>query len=315
MSSSPSASQSSWSLIDYSKSDASTVDHLPLPDESEILRSRLSDLERKNAILEDQLRDLRYTTTNQSDEIMMVRRKLAELEDERTYLVAGLDPARRELEGELRRLKVDLGRERDKSRKGVLEDLLGRSGLRGNEEDGEISRAIWVDQERRIEQLGQDLESTTKELTEKILENQELHYINQNLETQNAKLTNEIREMGGNEDKLKSYKSSISNIKKKYKKQLEMKEKELKGEYKKKQDEVKNEKMKSEESNKKGNDKENEIEELKKKNEKLSRIIEKAKRENEEVSELLERSQAEMDRLSEEVEGKLKIIEGLGRKE
>ncbi|WWD02417.1 hypothetical protein V865_000456 [Kwoniella europaea PYCC6329] len=320
MSTSPSASQSSWSLVDGSTSDdthsiASTVEHTThLPDESTILRSRLSDLERKNAILEDQVGGLRYTTTHQSDEIITVRVKLTELEEERTYLQAGLDPIRKELENELRALKLELTRQKDKSRKDVLDDILCRSSVVDEPEsqDGTIGglKAICKDQEKRIERLNSQLIETNKDLSDKILENQELHYINQNLETQNAKLSEEIKQMGGNEDKLKSYKTSISNIKKRYRKQLEQKEKELKGDYKKKQDEVKDEKQKLQESNKKGKDKQSEIEELKKKNDKLSKIIDKAKMENEEANEMLEQKEKEIDRLREEIEGKLKIIEG-----
>ncbi|OCF57420.1 hypothetical protein L486_04878 [Kwoniella mangroviensis CBS 10435] len=321
---SPSASQSSWSLVDDSTSEdahsiASTVEHTTqIPDETTILRSRLSDLERKNAILEDQLRDLRYTTTNQSDEIITVRVKLIELEEERTYLQAGLDPTRKELENELEALKLELTRQKDKSRKGVLEDILCRSSIADEPErqEGTIGglRAICKDQEKRIERLNSQLTETNKDLSDKILENQELHYITQNLETQNAKLSEEIKQMGGNEEKLKNYKTSISNIKKRYKKQLEHKEKELKGDYKKKQDEVKDEKQKLQESSKKGKDKQSEIEELKKKNERLSKIIDKAKMDNEEVSEMLERKEKEIDRLREEVEGKLRIIEGMDKK-
>ncbi|WWC93618.1 hypothetical protein V866_000453 [Kwoniella sp. B9012] len=320
MSTSPSASQSSWSLVDDSTSDdaqsiASTVEHTThLPDEGTILRSRLSDLERKNAILEDQLGELRYTITHQSDEIITVRVKLTELEEERTYLRAGLDPTRKELENELRALKFELTRQRDKSRKDVLEDIICRSSIvdEPQSHDGTIAglRAICKDQEKRIERLNSQLTETNKDLSDKVLENQELHYINQNLETQNAKLSEEIKQMGGDEEKLKNYKTSISNIKKRYKKQLEQKE----NDYKKKQDEVKDEKQKLQESSKKGKDKQSEIEELKKKNDKLSKIIDKAKMENEEVNEMLEQKEKEIDRLREEVEGKLKIIQGLDKK-
>ncbi|WWC90802.1 uncharacterized protein L201_005739 [Kwoniella dendrophila CBS 6074] len=351
MTASPSLSQSSWSFIDDSafdedlenvllSSSVSTLHHthnrqhiqqqslapfFALPDENDILRSRILDLERKNVILQDQMDEHQYTSFNQSEEISTVRRRLNDLEEENTYLKAGLDPSRQALDNEVRRLKIKLGEKKDEERRGVLEEIVKRieenhhleilsmdevKSVLGDDDNvrtiGGLKK-LALDQNTRISKLTKELNENENELTEKTLLNHELVYINKNLETQNAKLSEEVKTLGGNEEKLKNYKSSIANIKKKYKKQLAQKELELKDDFLRKQDEIKAENKKIKENKKAIKEDQTELAYYKKKNERLSKLIDKTKLENEQLNEELDKSREEINSLVDKVNLQLKI--------
>ncbi|WWC71659.1 uncharacterized protein I206_105617 [Kwoniella pini CBS 10737] len=329
MTSSPTASQSSWSLIDeeetnIASSSTSTLDHniqpaigptaLPDLDENDILRSRISDLELKNTIYEQQIKEHEYTTFNQSEEIAEIRQRLNELEDERIYISAGLDPSRKELESDIRKLELSIGEEGDKTRNEMLIEY--KKHLKSNGENIEPSKkdfaeleVISSNQSKRIKELTNQLNQMNDENYQKELLNYELQYIIQSIEIVHIKVNNELKELGIENHKLDNYIHSINNIEKRYKKKLEERGNQLKVEYENKQNDIKLENDKNLELKTKNKKTEKEIKHLKKNNDKLSKIIEKVKSENDDMTTQLEESQVEIDRLKEEIKDKLKIVE------
>ncbi|WWC63194.1 uncharacterized protein I303_105794 [Kwoniella dejecticola CBS 10117] len=306
MTSSPTASQSSWSVVEaedarsIASSSTSTLDppsQSPIEppallgiDENNILRSRISDLERNNAILEDQLREHRYITWNQSDEIVELREKINELEDDKKYIAAGFDPGQKENQREIAKMKIRIGQEGDKARNEMLAAYQKHLKSLGDDvqptkKDLAESNVILSNQAKRIEELVDQLKEATEQIHHKETLIDELTYIAQSLETEHAKLSHELKEMGMDQKKLDGYKTSIVNVKKRYKRRLAQREKGLKVDSKTNKANVVQEDDKADsglgDPSKEADDK---VQSLKKENDESIQFVDQVKLENEQIT-------------------------------
>ncbi|WRT68303.1 uncharacterized protein IL334_005279 [Kwoniella shivajii] len=312
--SSPTMSQSSWSVLDdvtdtdSSEDDASApaasdsvilqqtppLTSLDVPDALSICRSRIADLEKQVNILKGQVSEYAFTSQNQSEEITEVRSKLNNLEEEKRYSSVELDPQTKSQEDAIMYLEHQLAEEKiktlgnrlDQIDKKICQELdMSPNELKLVEMTEEI-KSLTAEQDQLVSGMENRYQSMSDKLSKQVSLNSDLKYINENLNTTIDFLKKEIERLGGNSTNLEKFNSTIDVLKKENHKLLKQNQEYVKEERKKEIEYQNHTEMLRTEN-----------EDLKKKNQKLSKVFEKSKGELEDEYEELEKSRNDVVRL------------------